>query len=170
MIELKGKGGGILQLEVNYTNGAEYTFYYKNNDIFFMCKDDDDGRNIMTFILDLEDLLEKNPNSSITQKLHQEPDSWLTTQLKKIFPSWSTKTPKPLIKETEYSSCSFNFIYTGASLECKRIENSSDYIIDFKFFDPYSTHDIGEDILIFKGSLLVSEEELLNFYRCLSSR
>ncbi|CAI3959929.1 unnamed protein product [Commensalibacter communis] len=168
MIEIEGKDGSILQLEVNYTSsgGIEYTFSYKNNDIFFMCKDDycDDGP-LSSFKYSLEELLKNNENSSITEKLYQEPDSWLTTQLKRIFPSWSATTFKPLIKDTRYNSCSFNFIYPDASLECKRVEGSSDYIIEFKFIDPNIVQDIDEDMLILKGSLLVTRAALWDFHQ-----
>ncbi|MDI2112699.1 hypothetical protein [Commensalibacter nepenthis] len=172
MIEIKGKDDGVLQLEVNYTSGGgiEYTFYYKNNDVFFMCKDDycDDGL-FSEFKWDLQELLKKKPISSVKEKLYQEPDSWLTIQLKKIFPSWSAKTSKPLIKDMEYNSCSFCFIYPDASLECKQIKDSLDYIIEFKFVDPNIVQDIDEDMLILKGSFVVTRPALWDFHQDLLS-
>lgn len=172
MIEIKGKDGSILQLEVNYLDigGIEYTFYYKNNDICFMCKDDycDDGP-FWRFKFDLEELLKKKPISSVTEKLYQEPDSWLTIQLKKIFPYWPEKRPEPVIKETECNSCSFRFIYPDASLECKQIKNSSDYIIEFKFIDPNIIQDIDEGMLTLKGSFVVTRPALWDFHQDLLS-
>lgn len=172
MIEIKGKDGGILQFEVNYTDvgGIEYTFYYKNNDICFMCKDDYcDDESLWSFRYSLEKLLKNNSNSSITEKLYQEPDSWLTTQLKKIFPYWPEKRPEPVIKETGHNSCIFDFIYPDASLECKRIKDSLDYIIEFKFIDPNIVKDIDEGMLILRGSLLVTRAALWDFHQDLLS-
>lgn len=172
MIEIIGKDGGILQLEVNYTScgGIEYTFYYKNNDIFFMCKDDYcDDDYLWDFKRDLKELLKNKQNSTIPEKIYQESDTWLTIQLKTMFPFLSGKTSGSLIKENEHDSCSFHFVYPDATLECKKIEDSSDYLIEFEFIDPNIVQDIVEGMLALKGSLTVTRAALWDFHQDLLS-
>lgn len=165
MIEIKGKDGGILQFEVNYLKGVKYNFAYKNDNIFFICKDEDDtAHSLSTFRSSLEDLLKSKPKLSIDETLDYKPDSWFRRQLKNSFPSW--------FKETYYNidKCGFfPFVSVYASLECRRVEDSSDYVFEFEFYDPYFTSNTDDDAMELKGSLVVTRANLWDFHQDLLS-
>lgn len=165
MIEIQGKDGAALQFEVNYSKGVKYTFLYKNDNIFFICKDDDDtALSLSTFRSSLEDLLKSKPKLSIDETLNCKPDSWFKRQLKNSFPSW--------FKETYYNidKCGFfPFVNVYASLECRRVEDSSDCVFEFEFYDPYVTNNTDDDAMVLKGSLVVTRADLWDFHQDLLS-
>lgn len=107
MIEIKGKDGGALQLEVNYLKGVKYNFTYKNDNIFFICKDEDDtAHSLSTLRMSLEGLLKSKPKLSIIDEiLDYKPDSWFRRQLKNSFPSWFKETYYNIDKCGFFSVC-----------------------------------------------------------------
>ncbi|MDI2091441.1 hypothetical protein [Commensalibacter oyaizuii] len=165
MIEIKGKDGGVLQFEINYLSNVNYTFTYKNDDIFFICKDDDDSSlSLSNFRTSLGGLLKSKPKPSIDEMSNRKPDSWFRQQLKLFFPSW--------LDETYYNSdnCGFfPFVNIYASLECRRVEDSSDYVFEFEFYDPYFTSNTPDDAMELKGSLVVTRPALWDFHQDLLS-
>jgi len=179
IINLNGKKGGILQFELNDARDVKNIFYCKGNDIFFMFKSSNGvAIKLSFFISELEALLNVNSKTCNNEVLNRKDDSWFIRQLKNIFPSHFTKSPQII------NNCCLGFNLTDfAFLTCERIEKSSDYLFKFLFFDPYYIPtndgnddeydnfyvDDGDDTLILEGSLAVTEESLLIFYRELSS-
>jgi len=179
IINLNGKEGGILRFELNDASNVKNIFYCKDNDIFFMFKSSNGiAIELSFFISELEALLNVNSKPCNNEELNRKNNSWFVKQLKNIFPSYFTNTPQVI------NSCCLGFNLTDFSfLTCKRIEKSSDYLFKFLFFDPYyiptndgndDEHDNfyvddGDDTLILEGSLEVTEESLLIFYRELLS-
>lgn len=60
--------------------------------------------------------------------------------------------------------CSWFTYDNFLTFEVKKDEASSYYIVEFEMPDPYKVSFGDDDELIFKGSLLVSRQELINFY------
>lgn len=167
--EIKGKSG-TFQIERNLESSRgliRYNFCYKNDDIIFMyeefCDYDDFG--FISFKVHLEELLNSSPSSNLEKRLYKnskaalEQELRLKKRLRKIVDFFSRKSS---INVSNY--CSWFTYDNFLTFEIKKDENSSDYIVEFEMPDPYKVSFSDDDELIFKGSLLVSRQELINFY------
>lgn len=181
LLEIKGKDGGGLQFELNETGNVKNIFYYKNSDIFFMFKSKDGSAiNLSVFRSDLKTWFDDKFNNCMNETLNPQVDSWFIKQFKKVFPFCFSKEPCFLKPSQVTDNCCFGFHLTDyAFLTCKRIDISSDYVCEFLLYDPYYVPtddgndddddnfyiDDGDETMVLEGSLLVSEEALLNFYQ-----
>lgn len=169
VFEIKGKDGSI-QIEKKFESSRgiiRYTFCYKNDDITFMheelCDYDDFG--FISFKVQLEELLNSSRHSDAEEVLYKtskttvEQELRLKKRLRKIISFFSRK---PSLNVSNY--CSWFTYDNFLTFEIKKDEASSDYIVEFEMPDPYKVSFGDEDELIFKGSLFVSRQALINFY------
>lgn len=158
--EIQGKDG-IIQIGEDWSLPNEEIanyFSYINNDIVFVYEEilDDTPWAFFLFQEDLRSLLSSSSYFQAIQALNKKPDSWFKKILKNKF-------SKLFSDEIRYNS-QFLFQNPYGIVKIRKSENSSDYIIEFEMPDPYPFDISDDDEILFKGSLLVSEEALVNFY------
>ncbi|CAI3929469.1 unnamed protein product [Commensalibacter communis] len=167
LFEIKGKDGTILFGERwDLPDGDEDYFCFKNNDITFIYKDImyDDSPACSRFKDDLRELLLNSPYFRAIEASNQKPDSWFKQCLRMIIPSWFSPSPIAYLKDIKYC-CRFFFRNPDSFIEIKTIKDSLDYIIEFEMYDPYLFFCSEDEELFFKGSLVVSEQALINCYQ-----
>ncbi|MDI2091439.1 hypothetical protein [Commensalibacter oyaizuii] len=166
IFEIKGHDG-IIQIERKSgtsSSHVEVHFYYRNNDIVFIYKDIDehDTWSFLYFQQDLRRLIANSPYLYLKEPPNQksDSDSWFKKLLKDPLP-FLFEYPLKDMKDSCAWICQDPYAY----FEIKKLKNSSDYLIEFDFPDPYPVSPPDGNEILFSGALLVSEEALVSFYQ-----